>query len=125
MLLRCLTVFLVGISLAACSSLKPPPTPERSPLEIRGRSVFESYCARCHETSGESIIVGPSLAGIASRGGNRVEGLDAPAYIRDSILNPAAYTVEGFPAGVMPLTLKDELSPDDLEAVVAHLLTLK
>jgi mono/diheme cytochrome c family protein len=87
--------------------------------------VFESYCARCHATSGESVIVSPSLAGIASQGGNRIEGMDAPAYIRGSILNPGAYTVEGFPEGVMPLNLKDQLSPDDLEAVVAYLLTLK
>lgn len=123
--LRILIVFLLWVSLAACDSLRPPPTPALSPLEIRGRSVFETYCARCHGTSGETIIVGPSLAGVASRGGSRLEGMAAPAYIRDSILNPKAYTVEGFPEGIMPLDLKDQMSPDDLDAVVAYLLTLK
>jgi len=51
--------------------------------------------------------------------------MDAEAYIRDSILNPGAYTVEGFPVGIMPLDTKDQMSPQELEAVVAYLLTLK
>lgn len=123
--LRFIAVFLLLALLVACNSFIAPPTPARSPLEIRGRSVFDSYCSRCHGTSGETVVVGPSLAGIVTRGGNRIEGLDAEAYIRDSILNPNVYTVEGFPEGVMPLDLKDQMSPEDLEAVVAYLLTLK
>ena len=87
--------------------------------------MFDSYCARCHGTSGDTVIVGPSLAGIATWGGSRIEGMDAQVYIRDSILNPNAYTVEGFPDGIMPSELKDQISPEDLEAVVAYLLTLK
>lgn len=71
------------------------------------------------------MIVGPALAGVATRAETRISGLSAEAYIRNSILEPGAYTVEGFPAEIMPRTLKDELSPDDLEAVVAYLLTLK
>lgn len=120
-----LALFLLGASLAACDSFRPPPTPALSQQEIRGRSVFETYCARCHGTSGETVIVGPSLAGIATRGGSRIEGMDAPAYIHDSVLNPNAYIVEGFSADLMPLDMKDQMSPDELEAVVAYLLTLK
>jgi mono/diheme cytochrome c family protein len=123
--LRVIAVFLLWASLAACDSLRPPPTPVLSAEEIRGRSVFETYCARCHGTSGESVIVGPSLAGIATHGGSRIEGMDAPAYIHDSILNPNAYVVEGFPESIMPLDMKDQMSPDELDAVVAYLLTLK
>jgi mono/diheme cytochrome c family protein len=123
--LRFVAAILFLATLAACSSLIPPPTPTRSPLEIRGRGVFESYCSRCHGTVGETVIVGPSLAGIATRGNERVEGMDAQTYIRISILNPSAYTVEGFPEGIMPLTLKDELAAEDLEAVIVYLLTLK
>ncbi len=111
--------------LAACSSLVPQPTPTRTEEEIRGRAVFKAYCERCHGLVGETVIVGPSLAGIATRAGTRIEGLDAEAYIRNSILDPGVYTVEGFPTDVMPITLKDELSPEDLDAVIAFLLTLK
>lgn len=65
------------------------------------------------------------MAGIATWGGNRIEGMDASTYIRNSILNPDAYIVEGFPEGIMLLDLKDQMSTEDLEAVVAYLLTLK
>jgi len=71
------------------------------------------------------VVVGPSLAGIATRGGSRIEGLDAAAYIRASIMTPDAYVVEGFPEGIMPADFKEHLSPEDLEAVVAFLLTLR
>lgn len=46
-------------------------------------------------------------------------------YIRNSILNPNGYTVEGYPEGTMPSSLKDELAEEDMDAVIAYLLTLK
>ena len=124
MQLRLITVFLL-LALVACSSQAPSPTPTLLALESQGQIVFKSYCSNCHSTSSETVIVGPSLAGIATRGGDRIEGMDAQAYIRDSILNPNAYTVDGFPQGIMPLNMKDALSSEDLDAVVSYLLTLK
>ncbi len=125
MLLRLTAVFLLWASLAGCGSLPSPSTPTLSPLEARGQSVFRSNCSRCHGTSGETVVVGPSLAGIATRGGSRIEGMDAPSYIRNSILSPNAYVVEGFQEGIMPGVFKDQLSSQDLDSVVAYLLTLK
>lgn len=87
--------------------------------------MFSSYCARCHETGVDSVIVGPSLMGIATRASERVPGMDARAYIAQSILEPSAYMVEGFPDGLMPRELAEELTKEDVEAVVAYLLTLK
>lgn len=87
--------------------------------------MFDSYCSRCHSTNTDTVIVGPSLAGIAIRGDNRIEGMDTEIYIRNSILNPGGYTVEGFPEGTMPSTLKDELAQEELDAVIEYLLTLK
>ncbi|MDX1416457.1 MAG: cytochrome c [Candidatus Promineifilaceae bacterium] len=118
-------IFICVLALAACSGLLPPPTPTPSPLVAQGKRVFNAYCSRCHESSNRSIIVGPSLAGIASRAESRIPGMDAEAYIRDSIMSPMAYTVEGFAEGTMPESLKDELSAQDLEAVIAFLLTLE
>jgi hypothetical protein len=51
--------------------------------------------------------------------------MDAQAYIRDSIMNPSAYTVEGFLEGTMPVNIAGQMPPEDLEAIVAYLLTLK
>ena len=122
--LRLISVLLL-LALVACSSPAPSPTPTLLALESKGQSVFKNYCSNCHSTSNETVIVGPSLAGIATRGGDRIEGMDAQAYIRDSILDPNAYTVDSFPEGIMPLNMKDALSSEDLDAVVAYLLTLK
>jgi hypothetical protein len=51
--------------------------------------------------------------------------MDSATYIRDSVLHPGAYIVEGFPDGLMPIDFRDQLAPQDLDAVVAYLLTLK
>jgi cytochrome c2 len=113
------------VVLSACSDLSAMAPPTLSPQAVQGRAVFESYCQRCHETTAEIVVVGPSLAGVASRAGGRIVGMDAEAYIRNSIEEPGAYTVEGFAEGLMPATLKDELTAEKLDAVVAYLLTLE
>ncbi len=122
---RLLSALLLLLCLASCSSLKPPPTPTLSPLAVRGKAVFELYCSRCHGVSGETVIVGPSLAGIATRAAGRVEGMDARTYIQNSVVDPAGYMVEGFPEGVMPADLQNQISPEDLEAVVEYLLSME
>jgi len=111
--------------LSACSDLAAMAPPTLSPQAAQGRAQFERYCSRCHGTVGETVVVGPSLAGIASRAENRIESMDAEAYIRDSIMNPNAYTVEGFLEGTMPVDIAGQIQPEDLEAIMAYLLTLK
>jgi cytochrome c5 len=51
--------------------------------------------------------------------------MDAEMYIWNSIMNPNGYTVEGFPENTMPASLKEELTDDNLEAIIAYLMTLK
>lgn len=82
-------------------------------------------CITCHSLEPDQVIVGPSMAGVAGRAGTRVSGKSAEEYLRESILNPDAYTVEGFGAGVMPGALGDEFSDQQLDDLVAYLLTLK
>jgi len=81
-------------------------------------------CATCHSMEADVTIVGPSLAGIGSRAGERVSGLSAEEYLRQSILEPNAYTVEGFSANIMP-KWSDELSKEQVDSLVAFLLSLK
>lgn len=119
------SLFLLLAALTSCQNLLPPPTPTLSPQVMQGKAVFDKYCSRCHSTIKDEIIVGPSLAGVATRGATRIPGMDAEAYIRNSIQKPTAYTVNGFTEGLMPSTLIDELSPEEFEAVVAFLLTQK
>ena len=92
-----------------------------------GRKVFNaraSGCAVCHSVEQGVDGVGPSLAGIGSVGGERVPGLSTADYLRQSIFLPDQYIVPGWPAGQMLPIYRDELSDEELDALIAYLLTL-
>lgn len=92
-----------------------------------GRRVFNSRsagCQVCHSVEPGDDGVGPSLAGVATRAGGRVEGLTAELYLRQSILLPDQYIVEGWPAGQMLPIYLDRLSEEELTALLAYLMTL-
>jgi len=89
-----------------------------------GRALFDQHCAACHSTMGDAIIVGPSLADIATRAGQRVAGQDTITYIKTSILDPSAYVNEGF-NDLMPKSFGTVLTSEELDALVAYLLTLQ
>ena len=81
-------------------------------------------CITCHSMDPDTTLVGPSIAGVAVRAGSRVDGQTARDYLRESIIDPSAFLVPGFDDGKMPTDLGDVLSPDEVEALVAYLLTL-
>lgn len=127
MSLRAKLCLILGLLfLAACGSTPDPtpPPPTLSPLAQQGKQVFSRVCGACHSTTPDTIIVGPSLAGVASRAGNRVEGQDAYTYLLTSVMQPDAYLVEGF-ENLMPNNLSKQLTGEELDAVVAYLQTLK
>jgi ferredoxin len=101
----------------------PPP-----PGIDEGRKVFTDRslgsCDVCHSTRPGDDRVGPSLAGVGERAATRVEGLDAEAYLRQSILDPDAYIVDGFRAGQMLDIYGDRLSPEQIESLIDYLMSL-
>ena len=114
--------------LAACSS----PAANNAGLAEDGESLFKKTvlgtsagCATCHSTEPGTIIVGPSLAGIGTLAAQRVEGISAEEYLRQSITEPDAYLLEGYPKGVMPSKYATDLSPEEIDGLTAYLLTLK
>ena len=79
-------------------------------------------CVACHKFDAPEKLVGPSLWDIGAR-------KDAN-YIRESVLEPDAVVVEGFPAGLMKGTLDGQgfyqkLSLQDLNTLVNYLTSLK
>ena len=50
-------------------------------------------------------------------------GLSAEEYLRESIVDPAAYIVEGYSDGTMPKGFRFLLSEEDIDSLVAFLLT--
>jgi len=85
-----------------------------------GKEVYdENGCGSCHtfEPAGSNGNVGPDLDKLSSFAQTAGKPLDE--FIRESIVNPGAYTEKGFPEGVMPPF--DNLSDDDLDALVQFL----
>lgn len=82
-------------------------------------------CKTCHSLEPDIVIVGPSMAGIASRAGDMVSGLSAEDYLRQSILEPDAYIVEGYPTSIMPNVWNEKLTEEQVDSLVGYLLTLK
>ena len=89
-----------------------------------GQSLFLQNCAACHATNAETVIVGPSLAGIAAQAETRVAGMDARSYITQSIIDPSAYLNTGF-RDVMPKSFGTYFKDEDLQDLVDYLMTLK
>jgi cytochrome c551/c552 len=118
--------FLIGcllLILAACGGGAPAEIlPTRSAEQKLGATVFSQECARCHSLEPETVIVGPSLHGIADRAGSRVSDQDAAEYLLVSILVPADYIVADFD-DLMPTSLGTDLTSEELDAVIAFLLT--
>ena len=112
--------------LAACGGgeTNVPPASTLSPQAQVGKQVFSRDCGACHSTSPDTIIVGPSLAGIASRAETRVAGQDGYTYLLTSVMQPEAYLVEGY-ENLMPASLSKQLTGEELDAVIAYLQTLK
>lgn len=81
-----------------------------------GKVLFsEVGCGGCHtlKAAGATGTVGPDL-------GVELEGEDV-AFIEESIVDPEAEIEEGFPGGVMPDDYEQQLSPEELDAIVAFI----
>lgn len=116
-----LLALLVVLILTACSESAESPL---STQEQDGQRLFLQHCASCHATAGETVIVGPSLAGVSSRAESRVADMDARAYLEQSILQPSAYLNPGY-NDLMPRTFGQMLTSEDLDALISYLFTLK
>jgi mono/diheme cytochrome c family protein len=89
-----------------------------------GEQIFTAAgCAGCHTLAkaGASGTIGPNLDQLASEAGKTVPGESAQDYVRQSIVDPQAFTVKGFGKGVMP-PYKGKLSDQQLNALVQYLL---
>ncbi|MEZ5245108.1 MAG: cytochrome b N-terminal domain-containing protein [Acidimicrobiales bacterium] len=102
----------------------PPP-----PGVAAGRTVFTEAriggCTICHSTDRGVDDVGPSLYGVADRAGSTVEGMTAAEYLRESIVDPDAHVVEGWPAGQMLPVYGERLTEYQIDSLVEYLLTLE
>lgn len=87
-------------------------------------SANAAGCVTCHSLEPGVTLTGPSQSDVAVRAAGRVPGMSAEDYIHQSIVEPNAYVVEGFDAGVMPQTYGAELTDSEINDLVAYFLTL-
>ncbi len=111
---------------AAPAAAAPAPAAAASapgPAGASGQELVQQWgCVTCHKFDAPDKLIGPSLWDIGAR-------KDAN-YIRESLLDPDAVVVEGFPAGLMKGTLDgssfyQKLSLQDLNTLVNYLSSLK
>ena len=89
----------------------------------RGALLFAvKGCVGCHTQPAfpkAHMQVGPDLTGLADRAGSRVAGLDAEAYVRQSLREPGAYRAMDYAAVMPDLHLSDE----EVQSLTAFLLS--
>ncbi len=102
------------------------PAPASDPV-ARGRQVYDAAgCATCHEPGLLNFghPVGPALDHVATVAATREPGVPAGEYLRQSVVDPGAYVVPGYPDS-MPRGFGNRLSQADLDALVAYLESLR
>jgi nitric oxide reductase subunit C len=106
----------------------------------QGEALFRSTppaCFTCHSIAAGVNLAGPSLAGIGARATQMLSApdykgsaKDPAGYIRESIVKPSAYVVPGAMYSAngqsfMPANYDKELTPEQIDQLVAYLDTLK
>jgi cytochrome c2 len=96
-----------------------------------GEKLFAAQgCSACHSLKEGEKIIGPSLYHIGQAAAERVKSADyrgkaktAEEYLRESIVEPNADIAPGYPAGVMLQDFGKKLNAQDLDDLVAFLVT--
>lgn len=125
---RLLLSVVVLLLAAACGTSPSAPATLPPGDSTHGAELFTQQvggapaCSTCHTLDG-TTLVGPSLQGYAARAATRVENQSAQDYTHTSIVQPAAFIVEGF-GNTMYTQYGQRLSAQEIADLTAYLLTL-
>ena len=105
---------------------------DQETIDLAIESMIRTGCNSCHFTTGlpvaDSAMLGPDQTNLGAIAGTRREGYTAEEYLREAILEPSAFIVEECPLGpclqVMPENYGDQLTEEEVDAIVAYLLSL-
>ena len=94
----------------------------------RGKKLYvEKVCSGCHSIDG-SKVVGPSFKGVYGREAEWDDGMKYKAddaYIKDSILNPQAHIVKGYPHPSPMPGYQGQLDDSQIGDIIEFMKTLK
>jgi hypothetical protein len=92
-----------------------------------GRGIMEGkgLCLTCHTIGKTGALRFPDLAGVDVRAKTRIPGMSDVDYLAQSLYEPTAYIVEGFPPAMPPMNQPPfSLTDQELLCVIAALQTL-
>ena len=92
-----------------------------------GREIMEGkgICLTCHTIGKTGALRFPDLAGIGTQAKSRVPGLSDVDYLAQSLYEPTAFVVPGFPPAMPPVNQPPiGLTDQEILAVIAALQTL-
>ena len=92
-----------------------------------GRQIMETkgFCLTCHTIGKTGALRFPDLAGVDVRAKTRVAGLSDVEYFAQSMYEPLAYVVEGFPPAMPPINKPPiGLTDQEILCVIAYLQSL-
>ncbi len=121
----------VSAPTATVAPAAQPAAPAGTGNAANGAKLFEANgCQACHSFKDGEKIIGPSLYNAGSVAANRIKGADyrgkaktAQDYVRESILEPNLHVVPGYPSGVMVQDFAKKVNPQDVDDLVAFVLT--
>ncbi len=89
-------------------------------LAAQGKQLFAQTCMACHM---DADTIGPGLPHIAESAPQIAAelGMSTEEYLHQSIVDPAAYVVEGFQP-IMPPAYGDQYTEDEIQALIAYIL---
>lgn len=125
----------------ACAPAEEPIAVE--PVELEPQAIVDAVtkggCSACHAIPGipgAVGVIGPDLTSISTVAAEHIadgsytgKAKTAEEFILESITNPEAYLSQHCPAGMcqpglMPATLKDTLTSEEINLIVGYLATL-
>lgn len=92
-----------------------------------GRDIMQGkgLCLTCHTIGKTGALRFPDLAGVGARAGSRVAGLSDVEYLAQSLYEPTAFVVPGFPPAMPPINQPPiGLTDQEILCVIAALQTL-
>jgi quinohemoprotein ethanol dehydrogenase len=92
---------------AAAPALSPPPDVAPEPIVEKGKVLYQTYCSTCHGDAATGSGILPDL---------RYSGAIQSAEALDKIARQGALMSRGM------IAFKDEITPQDLEAIRAYLI---
>ena len=92
-----------------------------------GRRIMEGkgICLTCHTIGKSGALRFPDLAGVGARAATRVPGMSDVEYLAQSLYEPVAYVVPGFPPAMPPMHEPPfSLTDQEMLCVIAELQAL-